>query len=163
MEVGNRLQVEDCMSVAPSMVVPLIDKENNEYYVRTMLDSGSESNWIAEGILQFIKHTKLDSIKLKVRHFYGETTRKFNVVQIYVSSGGRKPIRDSLVEISKVFTHINCLVYDSFFHHRLVYGLKDYIRKSNVVVDGVCNSIVDLAERVSHRNINMGTALILSN
>ena len=65
------IQVEDCVSLAPSMIVPLIDKENNEYYVRTMLDSGSESNWISEGILQFIKHTKLDSVKLKVRYFYG--------------------------------------------------------------------------------------------
>ena len=157
------IQVEDCVSMAPSMIDPLIDKENREYYVRTMLDSGSESNWISEGILQFIKHTKLDSVKLKVRHFYGETTKKFSVVQIYISSGGRKPVRDSLIEISKVFTHVNCLVYDSFFHHRIVYGLKDYIKKSNVVNNDICDRIVDPTDRISHKDINMGTALILSN
>ena len=77
---GSNPQLEDCMSVTPPMVVPLIDIKDNECYVRTMMDSGSESNWIAEGILLFIKHTKLDSIRLNVRHFYGNTTNKFCVV-----------------------------------------------------------------------------------
>ena len=46
---------------------------------------------------------------------------------------------------------------------KVVYGLKYYIRKLNVIEDEVCDRIVDPAEIVSHRNINMGTTLILSN
>ena len=37
---GSNPQLEDCMSVTPSMVVPLVDIDGNEYYVRTTMDSG---------------------------------------------------------------------------------------------------------------------------
>ena len=117
------------MSVIPTVVVPLVDKVGLEYRVRTMMDSGSESNWIAEKVLPFIKHVKLGSVKLRVRHFQGFTTKQFNLVQIYVSSGNNEVNRNSLSDINKVWTQINCLVYDNFFHHRLVYGLGEYIKR----------------------------------
>ena len=108
------------MSVIPSVVIPLVDTSSGVYNVRTMMDSGSESNWIAEKVLPFIKHTRLGSVKLKVRHFHGFTTKKFNLVQIYIASYNNEVKRNSLSDINRVWTQINCLVYDNFFHHRLV-------------------------------------------
>ena len=67
----------------PTIIVPLIAHDNEEFKVRTLLDSGSESNWIARDILKFIKHTKIDTVRLKVRHFNGVHPSKFDLVQVW--------------------------------------------------------------------------------
>ena len=50
--------------VTPSVVVPIIGCDNTVYKVRTMLDSGSESNWVSKAILPFIKFSKITTIRL---------------------------------------------------------------------------------------------------
>ena len=77
--VNNKLN-----AFTPTIIVPLIDNSNSDFKVRTLLDSGSESNWIARDILKFIKHTNLDTVRLTVRHFNGTHSSKFQVVQIYI-------------------------------------------------------------------------------
>ena len=77
--------VNSIISLTPTVIVPLIGNSNISYKVRTLLDSGSESNWIARDVLKFIKHTKLNTIRLKVRHFNGVTPKKFDLVQVYIN------------------------------------------------------------------------------
>ena len=50
---GNNLD----MALTPSVVVPVVNSEGTDVYrLRTMLDSGSEQNWIAKEVLPFVKH-----------------------------------------------------------------------------------------------------------
>ena len=76
-------QVE--ISLTPSVVIPIVGRDNNVYKVRTMLDSGSESNWVSKAILSFIKFSKITTIRLNVKHFNGSTPQKFDLVQIYIA------------------------------------------------------------------------------
>ena len=146
------------------MIVPLISFNNVSFKVRTLLDSGSESNWIARDILKFIKHTKLDTIRLKVRHFNGVTPKRFDLVQIYIKRSDKwKPDRKSLKDISNVYDTLDCLVYEGFFHHRLVHGLKFFIKNTGRISDCVCDQVVEPSGEVSHKDINLGTGLVLSN
>ena len=152
------------ISLTPVVIVPLIgnnDKEN--YKVRTLLDSGSESNWISKEILKHIKYTKIDSIKLKVQHFNGEKVQKFDLVQIYVSRNDNwTPRRDSFKCLKRVSETLECLVYDGFFHHRMVHGIKRFVKNTGRVSDGIVDNIVEPSGQVSHQDINLGTALVLS-
>ena len=101
---GQQKSVNSFISLTPTVIVPLISGNNDSYKVRTLLDSGSESNWIARDVLKFIKHTKLDSIRLKVRHFSGVTPKRFDLVQIYIKRTDKwKPDRKSLRDIGKVY------------------------------------------------------------
>ena len=60
-------QVE--ISLTPSVVIPIVGRDNNVYKVRTMLDSGSESNWVSKDILPFIKFRKDKQNKIKYKTF----------------------------------------------------------------------------------------------
>ena len=156
--------VNSIISLTPTVIVPLIGNSINSYKVRTLLDSGSESNWIARDVLKFIKHTKLNTIRLKVRHFNGVTPKKFDLVQVYINRTDKwKPDRKSLRDIGKVYDTLNCLVYEGFFHHRLVSGLKIFIKNTGRISDGVCEQIVEPSGEISHQDVNLGTALVLSN
>ena len=55
-----------------------------------MLDSGSEQNWIAKEVLQFVKHSKITTLHLNVKNFVGTTLKKFDLLQIYVATGVHK-------------------------------------------------------------------------
>ena len=76
------------VSVTPSVVVPIVGYGNSVYKVRTMLDSGSESNWVSKAILPFIKFSKITTIRLNVKHFNGSTTQKFDLVLIHIAKQG---------------------------------------------------------------------------
>ena len=78
-------QVE--ISLTPSVVIPIVGRDNNVYKVRTMLDSGSESNWVSKDILPFIKFSKINKIRLNIKHFNGSTPQKFDIIQLYIASG----------------------------------------------------------------------------
>ena len=164
--------VNNCIiAFTPTIIVPLIAHANNDiayannvFKVRTLLDSGSEANWIARDILKFIKHTKIDTVRLKVRHFNGVHPSKFDLVQIYIKRNDNwKPARKSLKDISQVYETLDCLVYEGFFHHRLVKGIREYIKNTGKISPNLCEQVVEPSGEVSHHDINLGTGLVLSN
>ena len=60
METGiddQQKSVNNFISLTPTVIVPLMSGSGDTYKVRTLLDSRSESNWIARDVLKFIKHT----------------------------------------------------------------------------------------------------------
>ena len=79
------------MALTPSVVVPIVNIKGTEVYrLRTMLDSGSEQNWIAEDVLPFIKHTKITTLHLNIKHFDGTTSKKVDLIQIYVAADSNR-------------------------------------------------------------------------
>ena len=155
-------QVE--ISLTPSVVIPIVGRDNNVYKVRTMLDSGSESNWVSKQILPFIKFSKINKIRLNIKHFNGSTPQKFEIVQVYMLSGvlvGASGVQES--ESECINESINCLVYDGFFYHKIVPGLKEFIKENGAIARRIWDNIVDPEESVSHNDLNLGTALVLSN
>ena len=158
-------QKSSFISLTPVVIVPLVSNREGELYnVRTLLDSGSESNWVARDVLKEIAFTKIDSITLKVQHFDGFKIQKFDLVQIYI---GRKdtwsPKRASFKDINRVSETLDCLVYDSFFHHRRVHGIKTFVQNTGRVSNGIVKFIVEPSGQACHDNISLGTALVLSN
>ena len=82
------------MALTPSVVVPVVNiKGTKVYRLRTMLDSGSEQNWIAEDVLPFIKHTKITTLHLNIKHFDGTTSKKVDLIQIYVAADSNRTFR----------------------------------------------------------------------
>ena len=59
---------------------------------------------------------------------------------------------------------IECFVLDDIIEQIMVYGMKNYLREETNLTSKVIDRIEDPAEvEVDHVNINLGTALILSN
>ena len=141
----------------PTLIIPIVGKTSKVYTVRTLMDSGSKSNWIAAEILPFIKHTLIDTVRLSVQHFNGSTTQTYKVVQIYIKrSDGWLPKRESFKHFGQIYETLDCLVYDGFFHHRQVSGVKDHIRNTGKLPSSVLDHIIDPSGYVDHHAINMG-------
>ena len=41
----------------------------------------------------------------------------------------RERERDVLRDVDSVHSSLNCLVYPDWFYHKMVFGLKDYVKK----------------------------------
>ena len=150
-------------TITPTLIVPVKTDKNHSYRIRTLLDSGSSANWITKDVLKYIKFASLGTCKVKVHHFGGVSTHKYQVVQIYID------IRESLFKnevdnIHKDQISIDCFVSNEFTFHRLVPGMVDYIRENYTLSNYVLNKISEPdSMNISHGNINKGTAMILSN
>ena len=78
------------LSFSPTLIVPLKVDESNVYKTRTLLDSGSGTNWICKKLLPFIKHIRLGNQKLNVLTFNGVRKGKFDLVEVYFDNDGRE-------------------------------------------------------------------------
>ena len=100
---------------------------------------------------------------MKVHHFGGVKSHKYQIVQIYVNT------RDSLFKNKvdnkyKDQISIDCFVSEEFTFHRLVPGLVTYIRENYTLSNYVLDKIIEPdSMNISHADVNKGTALILSN
>ena len=134
----------------PTIILPLYTAKDSTYNVRTLLDSGAGHSWIAKAILNKVNYTRMPSQRLTIGTLAGSVKRKCKMVQVYFHT-------DTLVPIE-------CFVLDDFIEHIMVYGMKNYLREETNLTSEVISRIVDPAEvKVDHANINLGTALILSN
>ena len=137
---------ENC-AFSPSLVIPLNNKNGDGIYrVRTLIDSGSGSNWIVKDILPKINYTLIGHKQLRVRTFGKEVVGRYKIVQIYF-------------EDPHVRYAVRCYVIEDFLKHILVKGLKDYLRKNTKLSKEVISRIVDPTENVDHKD---GTGLVLS-
>ena len=95
---------ETKLSLLPTVPIPLICKyplKHKKYNVRTLLDSGSSTNWIAKELLEKVEHVKLGSKKLDVYTLSGKIRKNFKIVEVYYYK-------------NKIQQKIICYVNDSF-------------------------------------------------
>ena len=142
---------ENC-AFSPSLIIPLNNRKGDGIYrVRTLIDSGSGSSWIAKDILPKINYTLLGHKQLRVRTFGQEVEDRFKVVQIYFENHNTKYA-------------VNCYVINKFLKHILVKGLKDFLRKNSKLSEQIISRVVDPTDcEIDHKDINERTGLVLSN
>ena len=113
-------QKEADVSLMPTIAVPLLRSEEEEYKVRTLLDSGSMTNWIAKEVLENLCHTVKGHTTLEVVTLTGSVHRKFKLVEVLYKFGGTK-------------YNINCYVIDDFAQHMAVKGIVKYIIENSSI------------------------------
>ena len=130
--------------------MPLCASKDSIYKVRTLLDSGAGHSWIANGLLQHVNYTRMPAQRLTIATLNGSVKRKCQMVQVYFLSNNLIPIE--------------CFVLDDFVEHIMVYRLKEFLTSNTDLTEEVISQIVDPAEvAIDHRNLSMGTGLVLSN
>ena len=137
-------------SFLPTIIMPLCASKDSIYKVRTLLDSGAGHSWIANGLLQHVNYTRMPAQRLTIATLNGSVKRKCQMVQVYFLSNNLIPIE--------------CFVLDDFVEHIMVYRLKEFLTSNTDLTEEVISQIVDPAEvAIDHRNLSMGTGLVLSN
>ena len=161
--VQNGLIGSQKENMTPTLIVPIKTDKGKNFKVRTMLDSGSSANWIAKDLLQHIKFTSMGKCKVQVHHFGGIKTQTYQVVQIYIDTNDAL-FKHKVDNKNKNQISIECFVNDEFTFHRMVPGIKNYIKRNYTLADYILDKIIEPNTMdISHANINKGTALILSN
>ena len=138
------------MSLSPTIVFPL-NCVNNVYRVRTLLDPGSGTNWIAKGVLPFVEYTSVGSELLEVVTFNDEVQQKFQLVEVYYKDlcGDKQALR--------------CFVVSNFTRNVVVSNILDYIINNSPEQLDIFQQMIDPASReVDHFKTSQGIGLILS-
>ena len=136
-----------------------MDSENT-FKVRTLLDSGTEASWITRDILKFVKYKRIDQVRLKVRHFNGVQDKMFELVKVYIRRKNKYKVS---TKSRRVWETLDCLVYEGFFHHKMVKGVKEFLKSTGRVSPDLCDQVVEPSdEEVGHKDINLGIGLVLS-
>ena len=63
--------------------MPLQNRNEEQYKVRTLLDSGSMTNWLAKELLEVLNYTHKGHTTLEVYTMTGKTSKKFQLVEVY--------------------------------------------------------------------------------
>ena len=139
------------LSICPTLICPLSTYDSNSYKVRTLLDSGSSTNWIASEILPHIKYEIIGSKVLTVNTFSGRIRKRFELIEAYFQYK-LPPIR--------------CFVMDTFSEAQIIRGLDRKIKKhikTNNIKSKMLHKWVNPAELpANHDDINKGCGLILA-
>ena len=140
------------VSLSPTIIIPLLtgDSGNKYYRVRTLLDSGSGTNWIVVSLLKFIEHTVKGSEMLEVLTFSGKIRKKFPLVEIlYPLPGGKA-------------ANLICYAHDTFTKHVAVKGMTDFVKQHKNLPSVLANNLSDpTSMAVDHLDISQGIGLIL--
>ena len=120
------------------------------YKVRTLLDAGSMTNWIAKEVLKFVKHKNKGHTSMEVVTMSGTIQKNFQLVEVYFTYKG----------VEKTLT---CYVHDSFVKHITVKGMPEFLSKEAKLPPNIFNRLVDPAtDDIDHKSINDGIGMILS-
>ena len=102
-------------SISPTLIVPVLANNGRYFRIRTLLDSGSGTNWISRKVLSQIKHTIKARNTLEVSTFSGVVKQKFTLVEIYIhDENGR-------------IKNIMCYVQDKYTAHTTAEGIVAHI------------------------------------
>ena len=144
--IGNK---DAEVSLTPTIVVPLQNKTDGQYKVRTLLDSGSMTNWLASELLEVLNYTHKGHTTLEVYTMTGKMSKKFQLVEVYYNYGGTS-------------YNIICYVNDTFTQHITVKGLPKYIEDNSSISPSTLQYLSDPATiDVDHKAISKGTGMIL--
>ena len=98
-------------SISPTIIVPILANNGRYFRTRTLLDSGSGTNWISRKVLNQVKHTVKASKTLQVSTFSGEIRQQFTLVEIYIHDEKGKT------------KNIMCYVQDKYTAHTTAEGI----------------------------------------
>ena len=119
------------MSISPTLIIPLLANNGRYFKVKTLLDSGSRTNWIVRNVLNQIKHTVKGKNTLKVFTFNGTVRQKFTLVEIYFHDPKGK------------IKNIMCYVQDQYATHVTVDGIIGHINFNHTTPFNLSTPLVD--------------------
>ena len=139
------------MSMSPTLIIPLQTAQQNKFKVRTLLDSGSGTNWIVKNILQHVHHTKKGSEILEVHSFHGAVKKKYQLVDVYY------------IDQHNNSQAITCYVHDSYVRH-ICLDMTTYLQSEypNVKPYTLPCAISDPGDKgVDHGHESQGIGMVL--
>ena len=140
------------MSISPTVIIPLQTESGTPFKVRTLLDSGSGTNWVVKSILKYVRHTKLRSELMEVHTFHGCVKKKYQLVEIYYT------------DIQNNTQPIVCYVHDSYIRHTPL-DMTNYImgQRGKCAPFTLTGPLADPGDtQVSHAFESQGGGLVLS-
>ena len=141
---------EGILSITPTIIVPLIASSGlSPFRVRTLLDSGSNTNWILSSILSQISHQVIGSETMEVSTFQGITKKTYQVIEVYYRHHSKEG-------------SITCYVHDTTVRHIAVKGMVNHIISNSSNKLSIFNQLVDPATNGIDHNDHPGIAMILS-
>ena len=118
-------------SISPTMIIPLMANNGLYFRVRTLLDSGSGTNWISRKVLDRVKHTVKGKNSLEVFTFAGTVKQKFTLVEVYIHD-----------EKGKI-KNIVCYVQDQYTKHVSAQGIVSYVQFNHTTPFSLAKPISD--------------------
>ena len=138
------------MSVSPTLVVPLLTRNNRQFRVRTLLDPGSGTNWIVGSLLKQVYNTTKGHETLEVATFNGIVKKSFPLVEVYYMDGNNN--KQGLM----------CYVYEAYTRHITVQGMLDHITTNAPNKHDIFKNMVDpTTTNVDHGEESQGIGMIL--
>ena len=103
------------VSICPTIIIPVLGNNGRYFRVRTLLDSGSGTNWLSRKVLNRVKHTIKGRNTLTVSTFGGEVKQKFILAEVYIHDDKGK------------MRNIMCYVQDQYTAHMTAEGIVSHI------------------------------------
>ena len=148
---------KDVQSISPTVIIPLLtDVEDTAqgpqtFRVRTLLDSGSGTNWIVRNILPHVKYTVKGSELMEVYTFHGAVRKKYPLVEVYYR------------DLNNTQQALMCYVHDTYIRH-VQLNMTNYIcsEYKNCTPFSVPTLFADPGEdKVCHKDESLGVAMVL--
>ena len=102
-----------------------------------------------------------------MNHFGGTNINRYRLVQVYFNTPSFKYVPNSpgfVESATRERVGIYCYVIDGFFTHRKFQGITQYLNETTNLHEEIKNNIIDTAsDDISHKDINQGIALLISN
>ena len=138
------------ISLLPTVIIPLVSSiKGKQYRVRSLLDSGSMTNWITKGLLKMLRYTVKGNNLLELNTMTGTVQKRFQLVEVYY-------------RYENTEYNVTCYVHEDFTKYATVKGLPEYIQKNSNITQEQMNKIIDPASKnVDHGNISLGVGMIL--
>ena len=150
LSLSNKAKQAD-ISLSPTIILPLLTNDNNVYKVRTLMDPGSGTNWIAKDLLNKIEFTIVGSEVLEVVTFDNIVKQKFQLVEIYFK------------DLSSIKQSFRCYVINDYTRHIAVKNMLNFIVANSSIKTNLFSQMSDPASKeVDHGKHNQGVGIILS-
>ena len=128
-------------SISPMLIVPIVTNDGRYFKVKTLLDSGSNTNWITREVLNKVKHTIKCNKKLAVFTFNGQIIQSFPLAEISV--------HDEQGKVKKIM----CYVMDRYTDYATAEGICQYINFNHTTPYSLSKPLVDPASiEVDHKD-----------
>ena len=119
------------VSISPTIIIPVVANNGRYFRVRTLLDSGSGTNWISRKVLKRVKHTVKAKRNLQVSTFSGEVKQEFTLVEISTHDDQGKT------------RYIMCYVQDKYTAHTTAEGIVPHIRFNHTTPYSLSKPLAD--------------------
>ena len=148
--VSNFICQKDAeISILPTVILPLNTVSQGTYRVRTLMDTGSMTNWITRALLNFITYTTKGHTLLEVITMTGRERKRFELVDVFYN--GKDKVNS-----------LTCYVYDGFAKHVTVKGIPKLLQGQNTLAKEQYDAIVDPASSaVDHAGMSLGIGIIM--